>query len=168
MAPEIKENKPYDGRQVDIFSAGVILFILVLGIFPFQEARKDDYFYNLVLTGKLSTYWKKVGGEQLAPEFKDLILKMLSYDANKRPTIEELKAHPWFNKPYNVKETRSRIQEKFHEKLSCETSATDSATEWTVNDMKVNDFYLYDIRLYHNSSEFELQKDISKFTVNCR
>lgn len=29
MAPEIKEGKMYDGRQIDIFSTGVILFIIV-------------------------------------------------------------------------------------------------------------------------------------------
>jgi len=29
MAPEIKEQKVYDGRKVDMFSAGVILFIIV-------------------------------------------------------------------------------------------------------------------------------------------
>lgn len=43
MAPEIKEGKVYDGRQVDIFSVGVILFIIVMGIFPFQEAIKDEH-----------------------------------------------------------------------------------------------------------------------------
>lgn len=53
MAPEIKEGKIYDGAKVDIFSVGVILFILVQGIFPFKEARKDEYFYNLILQGKL-------------------------------------------------------------------------------------------------------------------
>ena len=46
MAPEIKEGKTYDGRQIDIFSVGVILFIIVLGIFPFQEAKPDDYYYK--------------------------------------------------------------------------------------------------------------------------
>lgn len=40
MAPEIKDSKTYDGRQVDIFSVGVILFIIVMGIFPFQEFSK--------------------------------------------------------------------------------------------------------------------------------
>lgn len=53
MAPEIKEGKIYDGAKVDIFSVGVILFILVQGIFPFKEARKEEYFYNLLLQGKL-------------------------------------------------------------------------------------------------------------------
>jgi serine/threonine protein kinase len=29
MAPEIKEGKVYDGRHIDMFSTGVILFIIV-------------------------------------------------------------------------------------------------------------------------------------------
>lgn len=62
MAPEIKEGKVYDGKQIDIFSTAVILFIIVQGIFPFKEAKKDEYFYNLILTGKIEHYWKKVGG----------------------------------------------------------------------------------------------------------
>lgn len=39
MAPEIKEGKSYDGRKTDIFSFGVILFVIVHGIFPFSEAK---------------------------------------------------------------------------------------------------------------------------------
>lgn len=48
MAPEIKEGKLYKGTQVDMFSFGVILFIIVHGIFPFKEARTEEYFYNLL------------------------------------------------------------------------------------------------------------------------
>ena len=51
MAPEIKEGKTYNGKQIDIFSFGVILFIIVQGIFPFKEARTMEYFYNLIVTG---------------------------------------------------------------------------------------------------------------------
>ena len=49
MAPEIKEEKVYDGRKSDIFSLGVILYILVHGIFPFGEAKKEDCYYNLII-----------------------------------------------------------------------------------------------------------------------
>jgi serine/threonine protein kinase len=62
MAPEIKEGKQYDGTQIDIFSTGVILFILVQGIFPFKEARTTEYFYDLLCRGDYETYWKKVNG----------------------------------------------------------------------------------------------------------
>mmetsp|Transcript_27780 Transcript_27780/g.20163 ORF Transcript_27780/g.20163 Transcript_27780/m.20163 type:complete len:86 (-) Transcript_27780:532-789(-) len=57
MAPEIKEGKQYDGTQVDVFSMGVILFIIVQGIFPFKEARTEEYFYNLLCTGQIDKYW---------------------------------------------------------------------------------------------------------------
>jgi len=72
----------------------------------------------LILNGKLDTYWKKVGGEKLSDEFKDLILKMFSYNGKDRPTIEQIKAHPWLHKPYSNKMTRQNILEKLMEKRS--------------------------------------------------
>jgi 5'-AMP-activated protein kinase catalytic alpha subunit len=102
MAPEIKAGKTYDGKQTDMFSLGVILFIIVQCLFPFAEARSDDYYYNLLLTGDLEKYWAKTNGSALSPEFKDLVLRMLSHDPSKRITIEELKQHPWMQKPFNI------------------------------------------------------------------
>jgi len=66
MAPEIKEGKVYKGTTVDLFSFGVILFIIVQGIFPFKEARKEEYFYNLILTGQSELYFNKVNGESMS------------------------------------------------------------------------------------------------------
>lgn len=126
MAPEIKEGKTYDGKQIDMFSVGVILFIIVQGIFPFKEAKKDEYFYNLILNGKLDQYWQKTGGQNLSPEFKDLILKMFSYDGSKRPTVEELKAHPWMQQKLDIKASRAGLIEALHEKRSQKTA--DSST----------------------------------------
>ena len=48
MAPEIKVGKKYDGFEIDMFSTGVILFIIVQGTFPFQEAKKDEYYYSML------------------------------------------------------------------------------------------------------------------------
>jgi len=103
MAPEIKEHKIYDGMKADMFSVGVILFIIVQGIFPFSEAKPDEYYYKLLIDGNLEKYWKKTGGESLSDEFKDLILKMLNYDPEKRPSVEELKNHPWMQIPFERK-----------------------------------------------------------------
>jgi serine/threonine protein kinase len=122
MAPEIKEGKIYDGKQIDMFSTGVILFIIVQGIFPFKEAKKDEYFYNLIQTGKLETYWKKVGGQKLSADFKDLILKIFSYDPKKRPTIEEIRKHPWLAQPFSMKSSKEMIMEKLQEKRSAKTA----------------------------------------------
>jgi len=51
MAPELKIGKEYDGMQIDIFSTGVILFIIVQGNFPFMEAKKEDKYYKMILDG---------------------------------------------------------------------------------------------------------------------
>lgn len=78
-----------------MFSAGVILFILIRGIFPFKEARKEEFFYNLLANEKYNEYWEKVQGNYLSVECRDLIQKLFSYDPEKRPSLEEIRNHPW-------------------------------------------------------------------------
>lgn len=110
MAPEIKEGKVYDGEKIDIFSLGVVLHIIVKGIFPFQEARRDNYFYNLLMTGQDDIYWDKISGTNLSPEYKDLFMRMISYDPALRPTPQEIRAHPWMNcKGYNPDEANYKL-----------------------------------------------------------
>ena len=117
MAPEIKEGKQYKGTQVDMFSIGVILFIIVQGIFPFKEARKEEYFYNLLLQGKTDTYFTKVNGTGLSDDFKDLILRFFSYDGNMRPTIEQIRAHPWMQSAtFDYEATRTNLLTTLAEK----------------------------------------------------
>jgi len=81
----------------------------------------------LLLQGKLDTYWKKTGGENLSDDFKDLVLRMFNYDGKKRPTIEELKNHPWMQTPYNVKSVKENIMERLTERRTAKT--TDSSRE---------------------------------------
>jgi serine/threonine protein kinase len=89
----------------------------VQGIFPFKEARTEEYFYNLLVTGQNDTYFAKVGGQDLSAEFKDLILALFSYDPEKRPTIEQIRAHPWLNVPnFNMDEQRKDLLVKILEK----------------------------------------------------
>jgi len=113
MAPEIKEGKTYDGMKIDMFSTGVILFIIVQGIFPFKEAKKDEFFYNLLLKGDFDTYWKKTGGQNLSNEFKDLILSLFSYDSSNRPDVASIRAHPWMQSVSGnlIKENREKLVE---------------------------------------------------------
>ena len=48
MAPEIINGKSYDGKKADIFSLGVILYYIVIGRFPFKEAKPSDYSYKFI------------------------------------------------------------------------------------------------------------------------
>lgn len=50
MAPEILEKRPYKGMATDLFSAGIILFILVLGRPPFTRAEiNNPHYINIYL-----------------------------------------------------------------------------------------------------------------------
>jgi len=73
----------------------------------------------------LDTYWKKVGGQSLSDDFKDLITSIFSYDGSKRPTLEQIKNHKWMQKPFSQKITRQNILEKLTElrsKKTCDSS----------------------------------------------
>jgi serine/threonine protein kinase len=52
---------------------------------------------------------------------------MFNYDPKKRPTIEELKNHPWMQVPYSVKQTKENLIEKLTEKRTAKT--TDSSRD---------------------------------------
>lgn len=51
MAPEIIELKEYDGFKADVFSLGVILFIMIQGTFPFSQAKADEYYFKYLVKG---------------------------------------------------------------------------------------------------------------------
>jgi len=48
MAPEINMKKPYNANEVDLFAAGIVLFIMVVGTPPFTKADLRDPYYNLI------------------------------------------------------------------------------------------------------------------------
>lgn len=109
MAPEIHLEKEYDGPKVDLFSAAIILFVLVSGHPPFTTAEPKDPFYRCLAAGKADIFWKqhskgKDGGEGFfSNDFKDLITIMLSLDPEKRPSIEELISHAWMQGEHQLK-----------------------------------------------------------------
>ena len=79
MAPEIRKNESYNGKQTDIFSMGVVLFTLVVGYFPFSQADLKDQFYNFLLNGEFdnnginAAYWETLKASHLSTEFKALL-----------------------------------------------------------------------------------------------
>lgn len=56
MAPEI-QSKHYKGTQVDVFSAGVILFIMYTGTPPFEKTTPTDSYYRLIKERNYTTFW---------------------------------------------------------------------------------------------------------------
>ena len=61
MAPELHQKKKYDGNSVDIFSAGVILFMCVAQHPPFKLAKAKDSIYKFIGGKRPDLFWKTVG-----------------------------------------------------------------------------------------------------------
>ncbi len=46
------------GEIADVFSIGVVIFSLVIGFFPFSEAKKDEYYFSMIYNRKWESYWQ--------------------------------------------------------------------------------------------------------------
>lgn len=58
MAPEVLEQRPYRGTSVDIFAAGVILFIMITGTMPFKsQASVTDELYQYIVNKEYDKFW---------------------------------------------------------------------------------------------------------------
>jgi len=89
-APEMIGGKKYSGVMVDIWSSGIILFAMLCGYLPFEDTNSEAL-YKKITEGKFSI------PNMVSDAAKDLIRKILNTDPNKRYTIQQIKAHPWFN-----------------------------------------------------------------------
>ena len=96
-APEILRKKPYNGEAIDIFSSGVILFVITTGKLPFLKAVINDDDYRDLATKDFESFWNKkdIKIGKTTDEFKSLISLMLSHDPMERPNISEILEHPW-------------------------------------------------------------------------
>ncbi|XP_038720588.1 CBL-interacting serine/threonine-protein kinase 23-like [Tripterygium wilfordii] len=93
VAPEVINNKGYDGAKADLWSCGVILFVLMAGYLPFED-------------NNLMSLYKKINKADFScpPWFsssaKKLIKRILDPNPVRRITIAEVMENEWFKKGY--------------------------------------------------------------------
>ncbi|XP_061863201.1 SNF-related serine/threonine-protein kinase-like [Colius striatus] len=87
-APEILLGDEYDAPAVDIWSLGVILYMLVCGHPPFQEAN-DSETLTMIMDCRYSV------PPHVSAQCADLISRMLQRDPKQRASLEQIEAHAW-------------------------------------------------------------------------
>ncbi|XP_032839940.2 calcium/calmodulin-dependent protein kinase type IV [Tyto alba] len=91
-APEILRGCAY-GPEVDMWSLGIITYILLCGFEPFYDERGDQYMFKRILNCEydfVSPWW-----DDVSLNAKDLVKKLIVLDPKKRLTTLQALQHPW-------------------------------------------------------------------------
>lgn len=95
VAPEVVQGRPY-GAEVDCWSLGVILFILLCGYPPFPGSNHAAILDKVVSADFEfeSPFW-----DHVSVEAKDLVTKLLTVNPEQRLAAADILTHPWMNPP---------------------------------------------------------------------
>ena len=94
LAPEL-HGMPFDGFAVDMWSAGVILFVLLVGRAPFRSTKGDDAHYQAIARkGQLGPLLQSLNID-IDKEAVDLLQNLLWEDPRLRLNLQDALAHPW-------------------------------------------------------------------------
>jgi len=95
MSPEIFANTAaFDGFSIDLWAAGVILYIMLTGFPPYDQASRADQKFDIIVRGDLVRQLEDWGID-LSQDAGDLLQSMLQLDPRDRLTLAEVMSHPW-------------------------------------------------------------------------
>lgn len=93
VAPEVLGRKGYDAAKVDLWSSGIILFVLMAGYLPFHD-QNIMIMYKKIYRGEFRCpRW-------FSPELSRLLIKILDTNPETRMTIPEIMNNRWFKKGF--------------------------------------------------------------------
>ena len=95
IAPEVLQRKEYSGRQADVWSCGVTLYVMLVGAYPFEDPE-DPRNFRKTIQRIMSTSYAIPQDVVISNECRDLLGKIFVADPNLRITIQGIKQHPWF------------------------------------------------------------------------
>lgn len=102
VAPEVlRSGRAYSGKAADIWSLGVLLYTMLVGRYPFNDAEHASLFAK-ISRGQFAV------PEGLSPRARCLIRSLLRKEPSERPYAEDVPRHPWLAKPLRVCLTSSR------------------------------------------------------------
>lgn len=93
VAPEILSRRGYDGTRIDVWSCGIVLFVLTAGFLPFNDPNLMNMYRKIYKGEFRCPKW-------MSPDLKRFLSRLLDTNPNTRITINEIERDPWFEKGY--------------------------------------------------------------------
>nr|XP_009398325.1 PREDICTED: CBL-interacting protein kinase 23-like isoform X2 [Musa acuminata subsp. malaccensis] len=93
VAPEVVKDKGYDGAMADLWSCGVILFVLMAGYLPFEDSNLVSLYKKIFKADFSCPSW-------ISASAKKLIQRILDPNPQTRITIPQVIENEWFKKGY--------------------------------------------------------------------
>ncbi|KAK6141762.1 hypothetical protein DH2020_024495 [Rehmannia glutinosa] len=93
VAPEVLNDRGYNGAMADLWSCGVILFVLLAGYLPFDDSNLMNLYKKISNAEFTCPPWLSFGAMKL-------ITQILDPNPEKRITISEILEDEWFKKDY--------------------------------------------------------------------
>ncbi|KAL8139347.1 hypothetical protein V2J09_005368 [Rumex salicifolius] len=94
VAPEVLRKKGYSGEKADIWSCGVVLYVLLAGFLPFRDENVMNLYRKVFKAEYEFPPW-------FPPEVKKLVAKLLVVDPTRRLSITGIMKSPWFVKGFS-------------------------------------------------------------------
>ena len=109
MSPEIFDSLPFDGHAVDLWSAGIVLYLLLMGRHPLQRVNAQNRMnlcmpdpvvhssYHYMYKGFLAQVCRREGvrREQCTDLALELLQNMLRSDDRLRLCLQQIRTHQW-------------------------------------------------------------------------
>lgn len=93
VAPEVINKRGYDGAKADIWSCGVVLFVLLAGNLPFYDSNLMELYKKITRAEFKCPNW-------FPPEVRKLLSRILDPNPSTRVTMAKLMENYWFRKGY--------------------------------------------------------------------
>ncbi|XP_023517341.1 CBL-interacting serine/threonine-protein kinase 14-like [Cucurbita pepo subsp. pepo] len=93
VAPEILAKKGYDGAKIDVWSCGIILYVLTAGFLPFNDSNLMAMYRKIYRGDFRCPKWT-------SPDLRRFLSRLLDTNPETRITVDEIHQDPWFRKGF--------------------------------------------------------------------
>ncbi|KAJ4719184.1 Non-specific serine/threonine protein kinase [Melia azedarach] len=105
VAPEVINRKGYDGEKADIWSCGVVLYVLLAGYLPFHDSNLMEMYRKIGKAEFRCPHW-------FPPDVRRLLFKILDPNPSTRISISKIRESAWFRKGLNPKPNKNETESK--------------------------------------------------------